>query len=129
MLDAQNYVRTQVFTAVRAVYEGITTTSNDWDGEADLPALVFAEIDNYADASKSESGNRETCAVLTFEAQALSARSNAQCLGIIGVADEVMSNLGFSRTTTQTVGTTDPSVRRVVCRWRGRLTENLQVGR
>lgn len=129
MIDVQNYVRTQVNAAVRAEFSGITTTATDWDGETSLPALSFAEVDNYVDTSKSESGTAETAAVHLFEAQALSSKSNVECMAILAVADDAMQALGFVRTLTRTVGTPDPSVRRVVARWRGIVTADGQVGR
>lgn len=128
MIDVQNYVRTMVFRAVRSEVGGITTTSEDWDGEASLPCVVFRETDNYTDGAKSESDRPEVAAVHLFEAQALSGVSNAECLRVMAVADDVMQSLGFRRTLVQTIGTADRSVRRVVARWRGTVTEDGQVG-
>ena len=102
MIDIENAVFTAVATALRARFSGVNVDSDVNYSPAKFPTVCIVEADNYAYLPSRDSASNENHAVVVFEVNAFSNKTNGkrqECKALLATVDEVMNGLGFTRNT------------------------------
>jgi len=126
MIDYENYIFTQVATALRTALPGIYVTGNIDDGKKSYPKACFSELINRTAERYSDNTLTENYADVMYEAQAYSNKTTggkAEVKKIIAVIDGIMQGLGFVRVLSQPMpNVADLTIARHVGRWQGTIS-------
>lgn len=122
MIDIENEIFTEIANHVDANYPGVFFTSEYVKSPSSFPAASLVEIDNTVVASTQSSSKIENHASVMYEANVYSNKLSGkkeECKKVIGLIDERMSQLGFTRTMLNVVPDLyDATIYRMVARYR-----------
>lgn len=98
---------------------------------SEFPAVSMEEIDNVVDESYTDSARVENIATITYEFNiwSNSGTKKTECKNILATIDNYMSAKGFTRTMANPIATSDPTLYRIVARYRARVSTNETIYR
>ena len=125
MIDYENYIFTQVATALRTEIPGIYVTGMIDDNRESYPKVSFLEASNRTAERYQDNTLTEHYSDVMYEAQAYSNKSTgrkAEVKKIIAVIDGVMQGFGFTRVLSQPMpNVADLTIARHVGRWQATI--------
>lgn len=96
-----------------------------------FPSVSMEEISNIVDDTYTDSASVEKIAIITFEFNIWSniATKKTECRNILKTIDNYLVGLGFNRVMANPVATSDPTLYRIVARYRARVDNNSTIYR
>lgn len=133
MIDIESEIFSQIAEATAERFPKLTLTNSEILGvPQESPTASIVEADNYTYDNTVDSGSNENHAVVMFEVNVFSnkvSEKKTECKQIMSFIDEMMLNMGFSRTMKQPYKTDDATWCRLVCRYRGIVSKNKEIFR
>ena len=120
MIDIENPVFTKVATAVRSAVAGVTIEGVENYSPSKFPYVSFVEADNYFYSPTRDSASNENHDVLMYEVNIFSNKQGgkkAQAKSIEAVIDEVMNEIGFTKSSSTPMTSKDGTIYRRVARY------------
>lgn len=123
MVDIESAVFTEIATALRTAYPGVTVAGEYINAPSKLPFVSIVEADNYADSRYLDSGDSERLARLMYEVNVYSNREGtkkAECRKLLKYIDAMLYQLNFTRISMNPVpNLEDTSIYRLNARYEG----------
>lgn len=132
MIDIENAVFTEVATALRAKFQGITVESVTTYSPSKFPCVCIEETDNYSLLSSRDTGSNENHATVVYEVNVYSNKANGKKMeakAILAAVDEVLNGLGFTRLTKTPINLDDATKYRVFARYRAVVSTDKTIYR
>ena len=132
MIDIENAVFTEVATALRARFPGITVESVTTYSPSKFPCVCIEETDNYSFLSTRDTASNENHATVVYEVNVYSNKANGKKMeakAILAAVDEVLNGLGFTRLTKTPINLDDATKYRVFARYRAVVSANKTIYR
>jgi hypothetical protein len=133
MIDIENAVFNRVVTKVREVFPDIFMAGEYVKSPPFFPAVSLVEMDNSTRIETIDSGSNENHANVMYEVNVYSnktAGKKSECREILGLIDEEMLAMGFSRSTlTPVPNEYDSTIYRMVARYRAVVSSDLKIFR
>lgn len=121
MIDIEKEVFTKVAQAVRAVFPDAYVVGEYVPSPPSFPCVFVEEKSNVAYRQTRDSLSNENHAELMYEISVYSNKQTGkkqECRKLIGIADEAMNRLGFTRTMLEPVqNLADPTIYRMTARF------------
>lgn len=130
MIDIENEIFTKVATALRSAFTGISVSGTLVLSPEQYPAVSVEEVDNSVYIGGMDSHTNENYAEVMYEVNAFSNRvpgSKAEVKDIMATVDDVLSPLGFIRTTKLMLQGETPTHCRLVCRYRAVVSKDERI--
>lgn len=127
MIDIESQVYTKVVTALRAAHSGIGTAGVENLSPTKFPFVSFYEADNYSVLSTRDSASNENYVNVMYEANIFSNKKDgkkAEAKSIEDTLDDVMNEIGFTKTSSTAVTEKDSSRYRRVVRYVAIVSKN-----
>lgn len=122
MIDIENEVFSTVATQVRATYPKIYMVGEYVKSPSQFPCVSLVEVDNQVYRNSRSSSEIENHAQIMYEVNVFTNDTKgkkAKCKEILGVVDDEMRKLGFTRTLLNPVpNEEDATIYRMVGRYR-----------
>lgn len=132
MIDIENAVFTEVATALRADFPGITVESVTTYSPSKFPCVCIEETDNYSLLSTRDTASNENHATVVYEVNVYSNKAKGkktEAKAILAAVDSVLNGLGFTRTTKTPINLDDATKYRVFARYRAVVSTNKTIYR
>ena len=132
MIDIENAVFTEVATALRANFPGITVESVTTYSPSKFPCVCIEETDNYSLLSTRDTASNENHATVVYEVNVYSNKAKGkktEAKAILAAVDSVLNGLGFTRTTKSPINLDDATKYRVFARYRAVVSTNKTIYR
>ena len=133
IIDIENAVFDAVTTAVRTKYPNIFITGEYVNSPSSFPAVSLVEMDNSIRETTIDSGSNENHVNVMYEVNVYSNKTTgkkSECREILGLIDEEMLLMGFSRSTlTPVPNEYDSTIYRMVARYRAVVSSNNTIYR
>ncbi len=133
MIDAESEIFSKIAADVRAEYPGIYLTGEHVKSPPEFPCASLVEIDNSTFRNSQTTDLRENHAVLMYELNVYSNKTNgkkSECRAIAACIDELLQRLGFTRTMLQPVpNEADATIYRMLGRYRAVISKNHTIYR
>lgn len=133
MIDIENAVFNRVATKVREIYPNTLVTGEYVNSPPSFPAVSLVEADNGTLIETIDSGSNENHANVMYEVNVYSNKTTgkkSECREILGLIDEEMLSMGFSRITlTPVLNEYDSTIYRMVARYRAVVSSNNTIYR
>lgn len=133
MIDIENAVFNTVATKVREVFPDIFIAGEYVKSPPSFPAVSVVEMDNATRIETIDSGSNENHANVMYEVNVYSNKTSGkktECREILGLIDEEMLTMGFSRSTLTPVPNEDDStIYRMVGRYRAAVSSDHKIYR
>lgn len=130
MIDIENEVFSKIAAELRSRFPKIQVIGEDARTDSPFPCASIVEIDNYTLRRTQDSGGNEHHAHITYEVNVYSNKASGkktECKKIYEVIDNVLIDLGFTRTLRQPVGMDDITIYRMVGRYTAIVSENKTI--
>lgn len=119
MIDIENYVYTQVRTAVKAFKPLASVSGTYTDIPPSFPHVSIEETDSYSLADRLSTSDREYAANVTYTVNiytnTATAKTDAKALA--AVVNDAFSDLGFARSMKQEMPNIDRTIYRLIMRF------------
>jgi hypothetical protein len=133
MIDIENAVFNAVAMKVREVYPDVFMTGEYVNSPASFPAVSLVEMDNSTRIETIDSGSNENHANVMYEVNVYSNKTvgkKTECREILGLIDEELLRMGFSRSTlTPVPNEYDSTIYRMVGRYRAAISSDHKIYR
>lgn len=132
MIDIENAVFTEVATALRANFPGITVESVTTYSPSKFPCVCIEETDNYSLLSTRDTASNENHATVVYDVNVYSNKAKGkktEAKAILAAVDSVLNGLGFTRTTKTPINLDDATKYRVFARYRAVVSTNKTIYR
>lgn len=133
MIDIENEVFSTVATQVRATYPKIYMVGEYVKSPSQFPCVSLVEVDNQVYRNTRSSSEIENHAQIMYEVNVFTNDTKgkkAKCKEILGVVDDEMRKLGFTRTLLNPVpNEEDATIYRMVGRYRAIVGKDSTVYR
>lgn len=133
MIDIESAVFNRVATKVREVFPDIFFAGEYVKSPSSFPAVSLVEMDNSTRIDTIDSGSSENHANVMYEVNVYSnktAGKKSECREILGLIDEEMLAMGFSRSTrTPVPNEYDSTIYRMVARYKATVSSDLKIFR
>ena len=133
MIDIENTVFNTVATKVREVFPDIFIAGEYVKSPPSFPAVSLVESDNSTRVETIDSGSNENHVNVMYEVNVYSnktAGKKTECREILGLIDEEMLTMGFSRSALTPVPNEDDStIYRMVGRYRAAVSSDHKIYR
>lgn len=134
MIDIENKIYTIIKEALIEEYgdANFNISSVEQNAPAKFPAVSFVESDNYTDNFSIDSNSNENFANVLYEVNVYSNDKNkkkSECKGIISFIDDIMLDLGFTRSFLNPIPNADNSIYRMVARYVAKIDKNNKIYR
>ena len=133
MIDIENAVFNTVAMRVREVFPDIFIAGEYVKSPPFFPAVSLVESDNSTRVETIDSGSNENHANVMYEVNVYSNKTvgkKTECREILGLIDEEMLALGFSRSTlTPVPNENDSTIYRMVGRYRATVSSDHKIFR
>lgn len=133
MIDIESAVFNRVATKVREVFPDIFFTGEYVKSPSSFPAVSLVEMDNSTRIETIDSGSNENHVNVMYEVNVYSnktAGKKSECREILGLIDEEMLAMGFSRSTlTPVPNEYDSTIYRMVARYKATVSSDLKIFR
>ena len=133
MIDIENSVFNRAVTRVREVFPDIFMTGEYVSSPPYFPAASLVEMDNSTRVETIDSGSNENHADVMYEVNVYSNKATgkkSECREILGLIDEEMLAMGFSRSTlTPVPNENDSTIYRMVARYRATVSSDHTIFR
>lgn len=133
MIDIENAVFNTVAMKVREVFPDTFIAGEYVKSPPSFPAVSLVEMENVTRVETIDSGSNENHANVMYEVNVYSNKTSGkktECREILGLIDEEMLALGFSRSTLTPVPNEDDStIYRMVGRYRAAVSSDHKIYR
>ena len=133
MIDIENAVFNTVATRVRESYPNIFITGEYVRSPSSFPAVSLVEMDNSIRAETVDSGSVENHVNVMYEVNVYSNQTvgkKSECKAIMALIDEILRDMGFSRSTlTPGPNEDDSTIYRMVGRYRAAVSNDNKIYR
>lgn len=133
MIDVENEIYDRVAKRLRETFDGIGVAGEFVLSPSQFPFTSIVEADNAPLQRTQTSDSVENHATLMYEVNAYSNKAKgkkAECKAIMGVVDEEMAAMGFTRTMQNPIpNALDPTIHRMVSRYRAVVSKDKKVYR
>lgn len=133
MIDIESAVFNRVATKVREVFPDIFFAGEYVKSPSSFPAVSLVEMDNSTRIETIDSGSNENHVNVMYEVNVYSnktAGKKSECREILGLIDEEMLAMGFSRSTlTPVPNEYDSTIYRMVARYKATVSSDLKIFR
>ena len=133
MINIENIVFDRVVTRVRERFPDIFMTGEYVNSPPSFPAASLVEMDNSTRIETVDSGSNENHVNVMYEVNVYSNKAygkKSECREILGLIDEEMLNMGFSRSTlTPVPNENDSTIYRMVGRYSAAVSRDHQIFR
>jgi hypothetical protein len=120
MIDIENKVINDVFSAVRSAYSGASCYGEYVATPASFPCVTLYEADNRTYKRSQDTDLQEHQAHLMYECNVYSDKATgkkAEARAIANLVDTTMQNMKFTRTFYQPLPNLDRTIFRITMRW------------
>ena len=120
MIDIENKVINDVFTAVRTAYTGASCYGEYVSVPAAFPCVTLYEADNSTYKRSQDDNSQEHQANLMYECNVYSDKATGkktEARSIAKLVDETMQGMKFTRTFYQPIPNLDRTIFRITMRW------------
>lgn len=120
MIDIENKVINDVFSAVRSAYSGASCYGEYVATPASFPCVTLYEADNRTYRRSQDTDLQEHQAHLMYECNVYSDKATgkkAEARAIAKLVDTTMQNMKFTRTFFQPLPNLDQTIFRITMRW------------
>ena len=131
MIDIETAIYTRVREGVKAAYPSASISGIYTETPSAFPFVSFVEAANSAYYPTETLGHIENHAQVVYQADIYSnnvTQGKSACKGIASVIDEVMTDLGFRRTSAMQTPNIDRSLYRITMRFEGVISKGEQDG-
>ena len=133
MINIESAVFNRVAMRVREVFSDIYITGEYVKSPPSFPAASLVEMDNSTRVETIDSGSNENHANVMYEVNVYSNKATgkkSECREILGLIDEEMLAMGFSRSTlTPVPNENDSTIYRMVGRYRATVSSDHTIFR
>ena len=133
MINIESAVFNRVAMRVREVFSDIYITGEYVKSPPSFPAASLVEMDNSTHVETIDSGSNENHADVMYEVNVYSNKATgkkSECREILGLIDEEMLAMGFSRSTlTPVPNENDSTIYRMVARYRATVSSDHTIFR
>ena len=133
MINIESAVFNRVAMRVREVFSDIYITGEYVKSPPSFPAASLVEMDNSTRVETIDSGSNENHANVMYEVNVYSNKATgkkSECREILGLIDEEMLSMGFSRSTlTPVPNENDSTIYRMVGRYRATVSSDHTIFR
>ena len=133
MIDIESQVFDRVATRVREQFPDIFMVGEYVNSPSSFPAVSLVEADNGTRIETIDSGSNENHVNVMYEVNVYSNKTTgkkSECREILGLIDEEMLSMGFSRSTlTPVPNEYDSTIYRMVARYRAVVSSNNTIYR
>ena len=121
MIDVENYVYTNVRTAVKGNFPLASVSGTYNDVPSSFPHVSIEETDSYSLPSFASTSDREYAANLTYTVNIYTntATAKSDAKAISAVVNDAFSDLGFARSMKQEMPNIDRTIYRLILRFQG----------
>jgi len=131
MINIEKEIFQKVYTAVNTAYPSVFITGEYVNSPSSLPALYIIESENTTYTNGRDSEKVENQATLLYEIEVYSNKTTGkktEAKNILNVADAVMLELGFTRTSLSPVPNyLDNTIYRITARYQAVVDTNLKI--
>lgn len=127
MIDIENQVFTVIATSLRSSFPGINVQGIDTYTPSVFPTVSIEEADNSSYPRTRDTGSNDNHAEVMYEVNVysnLASGQKSQCKAILSVIDNIMNNLGFTRTGSSHAPANQPTTYRIVGRYAAVVGKN-----
>lgn len=132
MIDMESALFTELASALRAAYPGVTVTGEYINAPPKFPYVSIVEADNYTDSRYADSGGTECCARLMYDVNIYSNKAGAkkaECRKLLNYIDAMLYEMNFVRISMNPVpNLEDATIYRLNARYEG-VTDGERVYR
>lgn len=133
MIDIESQVFTRVSSGLKSLFTGIFTTGEYVKSPPKFPAVSLVEMDNATSTTHQTNEHCEKYSNVTYELNVYSnktAGKKTESKKILAAADEIMRNMGFTRTFMNPVQNfEDAAIYRIVARYVGTVGDDQTIYR
>ena len=132
MIDIEEDVINAVATAVQQTYPNILVLPETVYAPPEYPCICIEESDNYVLQRTRDSGAIENNAVVVYEVNVYSTKSNnklSEARAIFSVVDAAFEQLGFARTVLTRIAMADATKQRLFGRYTAVTDKNKTIYR
>ena len=132
MIDIENEVFTIMSNAIRSKYKSAYVTGEIVNVPSAFPCTYIRELENTVHTATSDSVETENHGDLVYEAQTFTNTlqgKKSQAKAIMQILDTEFKNLGFTRTMLEPIDNSDPSIFRMVGRWKATVSKDKTIYR
>lgn len=127
MIDVENIVFNTVATSLRTEFSGIFVSGENIAAPSSLPAVTIVEMDNSVYDRSVDSSSTENHSVLMYQCEVYSNKTSgrkAEAKSVMEKIDAEMAKLGFIRLSNGPIQNMDPSIYRIVTRYKAVVGKN-----
>lgn len=130
MIDVENIIFTQLATALRSAYNGISVYGEYVEVPATFPCVTIVEADNQVLKQTRDLSGIEHYAKVMYEINVYSNKANvkkSQAKEISNMIDGMMNDLLFTRTFRGQTPNIDRTIYRITLRYEAVVREGIEV--
>ena len=127
MIDVENIVFNTVATSLRTEFSGIFVSGENIAAPSSFPAVTIVEMDNSVYDRSVDSSSSENHVTLMYQCEVYSNKTSgrkAEAKSIMDTIDDEMTTLGFIRLSNSPMQNMDPSIYRLVARYKAVVGKN-----
>ena len=131
MIDIENIIFTQIATALRTAYQGISVYGEYIETPAKFPCVTIVEADNQVYKPTRDLSGVEHYAKVMYEINVYTNKSDtkkADGKAIVNTIDALMTGLLFTRTFTGQTPNIDRTIYRITMRYEAVVREGISDG-
>lgn len=132
MIDCENEIYTILADKLRSAFPGLTVYGKTELSPSSFPCVCIEEADNYSYVRTRDSGSNCRHAVVMYEINVYSNKSNGQkseCKEIFAAVNDLLEKLGFTRQSRQPISMDDATKYRICGRFTALISENNTIFR
>ena len=133
MIELENFLFTEIATALRSAYSGIFVTGEYVPSPASFPAVSIVEMDNSTYRPAWSNSYAEGYALVMYEVNVysnLTKGKKAEAKAIMATIDGLIQPYGFERIFCQPIqNMNDATIYRITARYRAVVSDDLTIYR
>lgn len=132
MIDIENEVYKNIINKLTTVFPKIYAYGEQQSSIAKFPCVIIEEADNYAYDKTQDSCSLENHAVVMYEVNVYSNKSNGkkdECKQIQNIIDYQFERMGFTRISKIPMAMNNATVYRIVSRYQAVVSKNKEIFR
>ena len=131
MIDVENIIFTELATALRTAYSGVSVYGEFVEIPASFPCVTIVEADNQVYKPSRDLSGVEHHAKVMYEINVYSNKANgkkSEAKAISNMIDGMMTNMLFTRTFRGQTPNIDRTIYRITMRYEGVVREGINEG-
>lgn len=132
MIDIESDIYNIILSAVQSVSANAFVVSKETRTPSKFPCVSIVEAGNSTLTTTRDSGNSENHAIIMYEVNVYSNKSEgakSECKSILSAVDTALLNIGFKRTMKRPVSLDDATKYRLIARYNAIADNNKTIYR